>query len=141
MYGTGLESNSIFQGIFYQARAKEAQDVLLRLDRKRLGEPSPRVLSLFRALDDPDELDLLLDRYDRVKCWDQLLPTPEEKAHLEGVAASLLRLGRKKFGPPDERTEAAIAMIADLDRLHDLLDRILDVSSWDESLVSDGPSA
>jgi hypothetical protein len=136
MHYPDLESNEIYQGIFYQAYAREAQDVLLRLGRKKLGEPSPRILSRIRALSDTDELDLLLDRYGRVRRWDQLLPTPEEKAHLDGVAASLLRLGRKKFGPPGERIEAAIAAIADLECLHELLDRILDVSSWDELLPS-----
>jgi hypothetical protein len=141
MHDPYLESNSVYEGVYYQARAKEAQDVLLRLGRKRLGEPSPRVLSRIRALDDPDELYLLLDRYDRVKCWDQLLPTPEMKAHLEGVVASLLRLGRKKFGPPDPRIEATVAAIGDLDRLNLLLDRIFDVSSWDELLSAPDPSA
>jgi hypothetical protein len=48
----------------------------------------------------------------------------------------LLHLGRKKFGPPDPRVEVAIATIADLDRLRDLIDRVLDVSSWDELLPS-----
>jgi hypothetical protein len=129
-----LESDWVLQGVLIQARAKEAQDVLLRLGRKRLGEPSPRILSQIRALGDPDELNRLLDRFRRAECWEELLPTPEEKAHLEGVVAALLRLGRKKFGPPDSRTEAALAMIGNRDRLHLLIDRALEVSSWDELL-------
>jgi hypothetical protein len=49
----------------------------------------------------------------------------------------LLRHGRKKFGPPDERVETAIATTADLGRLHDLIDRVLDVSSWGELLAAE----
>jgi hypothetical protein len=48
----------------------------------------------------------------------------------------LLHLGRKKLGPPDERISGRIAEITELDRLHDLIDRTLDVSSWDELLAS-----
>jgi predicted transposase YdaD len=48
---------------------------------------------------------------------------------------TLLRLGLKKFGPPDEQISGRIAEITELDRLHALLDRILDVSSWDELLA------
>jgi hypothetical protein len=136
-----FESNSVYQGIYEQARVKEAQEVLLRLLRRRLGEPSPGVLSRIRALDDSEELYLLLDRYDRVPSWDQLFPTPEAQGYLNGVAASLVRLGCKKFGPPGERVEAAIGAITDLDRLRDLIDRVLDVSSWDELLAPRGPSA
>jgi predicted transposase YdaD len=47
---------------------------------------------------------------------------------------TLLRQGRKKFGPSTEAVHARIAALDDLDRLNDLLDRILDVSSWDELL-------
>ena len=48
----------------------------------------------------------------------------------------LLRQGRKKLGPPDEQISGRIAEIKELDRLHVLLDRILDVSTWDELLAS-----
>jgi predicted transposase YdaD len=49
---------------------------------------------------------------------------------------TLLRLGLKKLGPPDEQISGQIAEIADLDRLDVLLERILDVSTWDELLAS-----
>ncbi len=55
---------------------------------------------------------------------------------LEEARATLLRLGRKNLGPPEERVEARIASITDLVTLHDLQDRIDDVSTWDELLGS-----
>ena len=53
----------------------------------------------------------------------------------------LLRQGRKKLGPPGEKVEAEITALADLDRLHDLIDRILDVSTWDELLALPSPNS
>src|SRR5262249_8269484 len=48
----------------------------------------------------------------------------------------LLRQGRKRLGPPDESVLDRIAALSDLDRLDLLLDRLLDVASWDELLAS-----
>jgi hypothetical protein len=62
------------------------------------------------------------------------------EGRLEGAVdeamKNLLNVGRKKLGPPDEQISGRIAEITELDRLHVLLDRILDVSSWDELLAS-----
>jgi hypothetical protein len=49
----------------------------------------------------------------------------------------LLRLGRKKFGGADERIENTVRSITDLDRLHALSERLLDVSTWAELLGED----
>jgi hypothetical protein len=57
------------------------------------------------------------------------------KGEIEEARKILLRQGRKKLGQPDEPVAAKIAAISDLDRLNLLLDRILDVSSWDELLA------
>lgn len=48
----------------------------------------------------------------------------------------LLRQGGKRFGPPDALTRATIEAIADIDRLEQLTERLLDVSSWDELLAT-----
>jgi hypothetical protein len=61
----------------------------------------------------------------------------EAAGRVQEARQSLLRQGRKKFGPPDERVEDTVAMISDLDRLHDLADRIFDVSSWEELLAAE----
>jgi predicted transposase YdaD len=53
---------------------------------------------------------------------------------VDEARTTLLRQGRKKLGPLSEAVQARIAAIRDLDRLNDLLDRILDVSTWDELL-------
>jgi predicted transposase YdaD len=63
----------------------------------------------------------------------------EAKGRAEEARQALLRQGRKKFGPPSERIEAEITALGDLDRLNELLDRILDVASWDELLAPPGP--
>jgi len=48
----------------------------------------------------------------------------------------LLKLGRKRFGAPEERTVEAIEALEDLGRIELLGDRLLDVSSWDELLAA-----
>jgi hypothetical protein len=53
----------------------------------------------------------------------------------EEARQTLLRLGRKKLGQPDERVEAEIAAMTDREQLDQLLDRVLDVSTWDELLT------
>jgi predicted transposase YdaD len=47
----------------------------------------------------------------------------------------LLRLGRKKFGNPKQRILGQVATEQDLNRLGELLDRILDAKSWDDLLA------
>jgi predicted transposase YdaD len=63
------------------------------------------------------------------------------EGRIEDARENLLRLGSKKLGPPVAKVEAEIAALADLDRLHDLIDRILDVSTWDELLAPPSPKA
>ena len=61
------------------------------------------------------------------------------EGEVEGTREDVLRLGRRKLGPPGEAVEVRIAALSDLDRLHRLLDRILDASTWDELLASPEP--
>ncbi len=69
-----------------------------------------------------------------------ILRKGEAKGCAEGLAeearATLLRQGRRKLGPPEEGVQAQIASIADLGTLHDLQDRIEDVSTWADLLGS-----
>jgi hypothetical protein len=60
----------------------------------------------------------------------------EVKGAINEARKILLHQGGKKLGSPDEQISGRIAEITELDRLHVLLDRILDVSSWDELLAS-----
>ena len=66
------------------------------------------------------------------------------EGHMEGAIdearKTLRRHGAKKLGPPDARIEAEIAALDDLDRLNELIDRVLDVSIWDELLSPPDPS-
>jgi len=51
----------------------------------------------------------------------------------------LLRLGRKRLGPPDRAMRAAVEAIAELPRLEELTERLLDVGSWQELLAPARP--
>jgi predicted transposase YdaD len=54
------------------------------------------------------------------------------KGELREAQRLLQRLGRKRFGPPDPATIALIESLTDLDRLEQLSERVLEVSSWQE---------
>ncbi|HEV3257689.1 MAG TPA: hypothetical protein VG013_12460 [Gemmataceae bacterium] len=53
---------------------------------------------------------------------------------VQGMRKALLVQGRKRFGPADPTTEAAIQAISDASRLEQLEERVMDVSSWQELL-------
>jgi hypothetical protein len=58
-----------------------------------------------------------------------------DEGRIEEAKQLLLRMGRKRFGPPEPRVVAAIESIAELGPVELLVDRLLDVASWDELLV------
>ena len=58
------------------------------------------------------------------------------RGRAEEARRILIRHGTKKFGPPDEQAKTHIAALTDLERLQDLIDRVLDVASWDELLTA-----
>jgi predicted transposase YdaD len=58
----------------------------------------------------------------------------EAKGAINEARRVLLRQGRKKFGPPDDATLASLEALTDLGRLEELIDRILDASSWQQLL-------
>lgn len=60
-----------------------------------------------------------------------------KEGRAETLLATTLRLGRKKFGPPTPTEEAALAAVADADRLETLTDKLLDVATWAELLKPD----
>ena len=89
----GIEESWVYQDIFAEGRAEgeakgraegeagarprapsRRRNALLRLGRKKLGEPDERVLSLLAALGDLDRLNLLLDALLEAARWDDLLP-------------------------------------------------------------------
>jgi hypothetical protein len=55
-----------------------------------------------------------------------------EKGMVKGQLNAILRQGRKKFGAPSEAVTTRLAGVNDPERLADLIDRVLDVSTWDE---------
>ncbi len=65
------------------------------------------------------------------KCEAQGKAEGEAKGEAKGIVESLLRVGRKRLGAPDERVEAAIRTITDPDQLLRLVDRVEEVTTWD----------
>lgn len=47
----------------------------------------------------------------------------------------VLRLGRRRFGPSNARSEAALAAVDSVERLEQLAERVLEVETWEELLA------
>ena len=58
-----------------------------------------------------------------------------DEGRVEALQKTILRQGRKLFGPADEGTTAAVAATDDVQRLEFLSDRLLDVKSWHDLLA------
>jgi hypothetical protein len=85
----------------------------LRLDRQQ-------VRTLFqgvRAMRESDTYQAILD-----------------EGRIESLQQTVLRLGRKRFGEPDEAVRREVLGITDLVRLAQLTEDLLDVSTWQELL-------
>jgi hypothetical protein len=59
-----------------------------------------------------------------------------EEGQIDALRRTLLRLGRKHLGPPDQATEALVESISAVERLDQLIDLIDQVGSWQELLNS-----
>ena len=59
----------------------------------------------------------------------------QAKGRAEEARRILRRQGTRRFGKPDTHIEAALDAIADLERLEQLTDRVLEVTAWEELLA------
>jgi predicted transposase YdaD len=67
--------------------------------------------------------------------YQAILAEGKVEGRVEGDKQTLLRLGRKRFGAPTPATVAKIDAFTDLETIEALLDRLLEVSSWDELMA------
>jgi hypothetical protein len=59
-----------------------------------------------------------------------------DEGQIKGLKEVIFLQGQKRFGSPDEAVRATVASLNDLDRLKFLVERLLDVSSWQELLAT-----
>jgi hypothetical protein len=130
--------------------ASETGEVLRRIEARVRQEAEPATAERVRAsaylllgLRFPDDvIDDLLQGVGvmagalRVSStYQKILREGAAEARAEALARSrelLVRLGSKRFGPPDEAVRDAVGQLTNPDRLEQLAERVLDVSSWDE---------
>jgi uncharacterized protein DUF4351 len=59
------------------------------------------------------------------------------RGRIHEAQALLLRMGRKRFGPPVLEIESRIRSIQDLKELEKLITRLLEVASWQDLFPSE----
>jgi predicted transposase YdaD len=123
--------------------AEVIQQLIERLQREAPAEQVRRLLTaayILTGLLVPRDVALQLFRGVRAMqdsdTFQAILEEGEERGRLEEAKKILLRQGRKKLGLPDETVQTTLAAIKDLNRLEQLGDRLLDVSSWQELFAS-----
>jgi len=60
-----------------------------------------------------------------------------QEGRVEGGRSFVLRLGSKRFGPPDAAMRARLDAITSTEQLERLAGRLLEVETWSELLASD----
>ncbi|TVS20783.1 MAG: DUF4351 domain-containing protein [Planctomycetaceae bacterium] len=58
-----------------------------------------------------------------------------EEGRVEELHRMILRQGRRRFGEVDEAVRQRIEAMRDIERLEDLSERLVIVSSWDELMA------
>ncbi len=113
-----------------------------RLDReatKNQAETLWTATYILMGLKYSDELiDRLLEGVQNMKesvTYQKILREGRAEGRAEEAKRILKRQGSKRFGQPDALIEAAIDAIADLERLEQLSDRVLEVTGWEELLA------
>jgi predicted transposase YdaD len=106
----GIEESSVYQDIFAKGEAKgEARG-------ETIGEARGEARGL-------------------AKGEARGLAEGEARGLAKGALEALLRVGRRKLGEPTIESRTTLDAIDSVDRLRSLLDRVLDVSTWDELLA------
>jgi predicted transposase YdaD len=113
-----------------------------RLDReatKNQAETLWTATYILMGLKYSDELiDRLLEGVQNMKesvTYQKILGEGRAEGRAEEAKRILKRLGCRRFGKHEPLIEAAIDAIADLDRLEQLSDRVLEVTGWEELLA------
>ncbi|MEO6808432.1 MAG: DUF4351 domain-containing protein [Isosphaeraceae bacterium] len=77
-----MKESLTYQAIIAEGEAKgkaeEAARILLRLGRKRFGEPAPEVVAAVETTTDVDRIEVLTDRVLDVSSWDELLADDQQ---------------------------------------------------------------
>jgi predicted transposase YdaD len=124
---------------------EELPAVIRRIDERIEHEASPgeaadlwMATSMLLGLVHSGEiLKTLLQGVNRMKesaTYQMILEEGRQEGMIRGTRQALVWLGLKRFGPASPEIEAKLDAITDLDQLHELTDRLLGVSSWDELL-------
>lgn len=66
--------------------------------------------------------------------YQAILSEGEAKGRIEEARKTILTLGRKRLGELSPTVQASLDAVLDVDSLDKIIERILDVETWDELL-------
>lgn len=72
----GMKESVTYQAIVEEGVVKARQEVLLRLGRRRFGNPAESIEHALRGITDPERLERLIDQLLDTTGWDELLAVP-----------------------------------------------------------------
>jgi hypothetical protein len=142
---TAMRESSAYVQFVKEGSIIEARKVILRLGQTRFGPPDEATRQKLAAMSELEQLELLIDNVYTSSDWDDLLEKHEQfvvegydMGRTEGQILEarrlVLRMGEKRFGPPNEQTRARIAAITDLERLEFLFEKFFTASDWENLL-------
>ncbi len=115
-----------------------------RLEREATGDQADRLLVAAYVLTglrlkSPDEVRQLFQGASIAMresvTFQAILEEGREEGSVRELHRVILRQGRVRFGEADEATRQQIEAMRDIERLEDLTERLLIVSSWDELMA------
>ena len=124
--------------------AAVVRQLAVRLEREAAGDQADRLLVAAYVLTGlrlraPDEVRQLFQGVSIAMresvTYQAILEEGREEGHVESLHRMILRLGRRRFGEADVAIRQQIEAIRDIDRLEDLSERLVIVSSWDELMA------
>jgi hypothetical protein len=133
---------------FLEADVQNWDDVIRGIEADRPTDP-------VRPSRSEDSMSMLDFVRESEMCRDTIWEGRQEgivEGHLEGARRFVLRIGAKRFGPPDDATAAIMEAIKYMERFEAMVDRVLDADlhDWNDlllllwtqrSLVADRPGA
>ena len=95
----------------------------------------PNWKTSYNAVDSAVDKEEEAERSPTYKEFVNLLDTRKEIGKVEGQQELLMRFAKKRLGEPSREDETVVSLVTSREDLYCLLERVLEVTTWDELLT------